>query len=125
MSYEVSYDKQENIILVRAFGEATHEEHRSAQNDCFWLCKDKKCTKVLVDLSDLDTKRSSSGDFFESGECFAQADIDPSTRFAFVVPKDPQSVEDLKFTVTVAENRGRISALFDTVEQAKNWLLGA
>ncbi len=123
MPYKVSYDKKDKIVLVRVFGEATHEDHHSAQNDCFWLCKENKCTRVLIDFHDLDTKRSSAGDCFDSGEYAAQADIAPSTRFAYVLPTDPKSIEDVKFAATVAENRGRISSLFDTVKQAKHWLL--
>jgi hypothetical protein len=123
MPYKVSYDKQNNVVLVYVSGRVTHEEHLSARNDAFRLCKENKCSSMLVDLLHLNTEKSSVTGCFEFGESLARGDILPATRIAHVLPTDPKSIEDVKFTTTVAANRGRITALFETLEQAMQWLL--
>lgn len=123
MPYKVSYDEQNHIVLVQVSGKATHEEHLSAQKEAFRLCKENKCSGILVDLLNLDTEKSSTFGCFSFGESLARGDIPPTTRIAHVLPSDPKSVEDVEFTTTVAANRGRITALFNTLDEAKQWLL--
>jgi hypothetical protein len=123
MPYEVSYDEQNNTVLVQVSGKATHEEHLSARKEAFRLCKENHCSAILVDLLNLDTEKSSTPGCFEFGEALAQGNVSPSTRIANVLPKEPKSADDVKFITTVATNRGRITASFDSIEQAKQWLL--
>lgn len=123
MPYKVSYDEQNNIVLVQVSGKATHEEHLSARKEAFRLCRKNDCSAILVDLLNLDTEKSSTTGCFEFGEALAHGDISPTTHIAHVLPNDLKSVEDVKFTATVAANRGRITASFDSAEQAKQWLL--
>jgi hypothetical protein len=125
MSYKVSYDEPNNIVLVQVSGKATHEEHLSAQKEAFRLCKANKCSVMLVDLLNLNTEKASVAGCYEFGESLAQADISPATRIAHVLPTDPKTVEDVKFTTTVASNRGRITGLFNTLDEAKQWLLNS
>ncbi len=124
MPYKVSYDEENRIVLVRVFGKATHEEHLSAQREAFRLCRENNCSRMLVDLLKLNTEKSSTPGCFDFGESLARGDISPATRIAHVLPKDDsKSIEDVRFTATVAANRGRITGLFDSIEQAKQWLL--
>jgi len=123
MPYKVSYDEQNHIVLVQVSGKATHEEHLSAQKEAFRLCKENKCSAMLVDLLNLNTEKSSVTGCYEFGESLAQGNVSPVTRIAHVMPKDSKSIEDVQFTTTVAANRGRITGLFKTLEQAKQWLL--
>ena len=125
MPYKVSYDEQNKIVVARVFGVATPEDHGSAQEESFRLCREKNSLRVLVDLKDLDTRLSTTLSSFGSGERTAEADIPALTRIAYITPKDPKSAEDLKFATTVAANRGRIIRLFDSAEQAQQWLLEA
>lgn len=79
---------------------------------------------MLGDLHKLDTEKSSTTECFEFGEALAQGDIATATRIAHVLPKDnPKSVKDVRFTATVDANRGRITGLFKTIDEAKQWLL--
>jgi hypothetical protein len=123
MPYKVSYDKQDKIVIVRVFGKAIHDEHRFARKEAFQLCKENNCSGILVDLLDLDTEKSTTLGCYESGESLAQGVVSPTTRIANVLPKDPKSAADVKFTVTVAANRGRITDVFDSIDEAKRWLI--
>jgi hypothetical protein len=123
MPHEVSYDENDKIVLMRAFGKVSPEEHIVARQQAAQLCREKKCLKVLGDLRDLDTEKSSTQDCFEFGESIVLEDIDPDTRLAIVVPRDLDSSQDVQFVSTVASNRGRFLWQFKTVEEAKKWLL--
>ena len=125
MPYKVSYDEPNNVVLVQVSGKATHEEHLSAQKEAFRLCKENKSSAMLVDLLNLNTEKSSVAGCYDFGEFLAQGDISPATRIAHVLPKDPKSIEDIKFTTTVAANRGQITGLFNTIDEAKQWLLNS
>lgn len=123
MPHEVSYDEKDEIVLMRAFGKVSPEEHIVARKEAARLCREKKCLKVLGDMRDLDTEKSSTQDCFDFGESIALEDIDPETRLAVVVPKDLNSGQDVQFVSTVAANRGRFLWQFKTIEEAKEWLL--
>ncbi|MBN1392676.1 MAG: hypothetical protein JW947_07720 [Sedimentisphaerales bacterium] len=126
MPYKVSYDEKDNIVLVKVSGKPIREEHISAQNEAFRLCRENNCQSMLVDLLDLNTENSSTMDCYNFGEILAAADLFPLTRIAHVLPKDDRkSIEDVKFAVTVAANRGRIIEVFNSLEKAKEWLLGS
>jgi hypothetical protein len=122
MPYEVSYDKEDNIVLLRAFGTVTHEEHEAARRQAVQLCSENGCTRILADLLELDTKKSSTQNCFDYGEALAQENISYSTCIAIVLPTDINSIEDIQFATTVAANRGRPTFRFKTVEEAKQWL---
>jgi hypothetical protein len=126
MPYKVSYDEKDNIVLAKVSGKATHEEHISAQKEALRLCRENNCPSLLVDLLDLNTENSTTMGCYNFGEALAAADLSPDTRIAHVQPKnDRKSRADVKFAATVAANRGRIIAIFDSFEKARQWLLGS
>jgi hypothetical protein len=123
MPYEVSFDEQDEIVLLRASGLVTHEEHTAARRQAAQLCRENKSSKILADLRKLDTEKSSTLNCFDYGESLAQENISLSTLIAIVLPTDLGSSEDIEFVATVAANRGRAPLLFKTIEEAKQWLL--
>jgi hypothetical protein len=122
MPYEVSFDEQDKIVLLRASGLVTHKEHTAVRQQAAQLCRERKSSKVLSDLREFDTEKSLTQDCFDYGESLAQ-EIPPSIRIAIVLPIDRDSSEDIEFVSTVATNRGRPPSLFKTIEEAKQWLL--
>jgi hypothetical protein len=122
MPYEVSFDEQDKIVLLRASGLVTHEEHTAARRQAAQLCRERKCSRVLSDLRELDTEKSSTLNCFDYGESLAQ-EVPPSIRIAIVLPTDLDSSEDIEFVSNVAANRGRPTLLVRTIEEAKQWLL--
>ena len=54
--YKVFFDESDRIVKVVMSGKATHEDHLAARNEASHLCGEKNCSKLMVDLSNLDTK---------------------------------------------------------------------
>jgi hypothetical protein len=121
MPYEFSFSERDRIVTVRVSGEVGHDEHCLVLNKAIDLCQKTHCSSVLVDLRELSTKLSSTMDCFEFGESLAKEAL--AVRFAYVVPRDPKSQEDAKFTTTVGVNRGIVCGEFETIEEANKWLL--
>jgi hypothetical protein len=123
MPYEVSFDKHDKIVFLRASGLVTHEEHEAARRQAAQLCRENKCLRILADLQELDTEKSSTLNCFDYGEALAQENIPHLTRIAIVLPTDLDSSMDIQFVSTVSANRGRPTLQFKTIEEAKQWLL--
>jgi len=47
----------------------------------------------------------------------------PTVLIAHVLPTDAKSREDVRFTSTVEANRGRSTGEFETIKEARKWLL--
>lgn len=102
-------------------GSVTHEEHCAAREEAVRLCKSNECSKLLVDLRELCTDRSSTLSCFLFGESLAK---EPQYLcIAHVLPKDPTSAKDIKFTSTVEANRGKSTREFESIAEAERWLL--
>jgi hypothetical protein len=121
MPYKVSFDETDRIIKVQVFGLAAHADHCAARDEAWKFCRENECPRILVDLRKLNTERSSTVDCFSFGQSLAQSS--PGVRFALVMPKQAKSKQDVKFTTTVEANRGVQVQTFDTIEEARKWLL--
>ena len=121
MPYSVSLNKDDGFINVRVSSNATHEEHCAAYDEALRLCQENMCSKILVDLRELDTCQSSKVECFLFGEWVAGSS--KCLRIAHVMPTNKKSKEDVEFTATVEENRGVITGIFGTVDKAKKWLM--
>jgi len=123
MSFIISFDPNDGIVTAKVSGKATHDEHYAARDEALRICRENDCINLLVDLRELLTDRSSAMDCFAFGESFAQ--MSPKARIAHVLPIDAKSREDVKFTSDVCANRGLLTREFETVDQARSWLLAA
>jgi len=121
MARDVSFDENDGIVVVRVSGKATLQEHLAARAESLQLCQEKRCARILVDLRALNTAGGSAADYFGFGTSFPETS--PPIRLAHVLPADARSRRDVVFAATVEANRGRLAAVFDTVEEARDWLL--
>ena len=121
MPCKVSFDKNNDIINVQISGKVTHDDHIAARDEALGLCKKNECYKLLVDLSELNTIRSTTMDCFEFGEELAETT--PFMQIAHVLPADMKSRKDIRFTANVEANRGKSSKVFETIDEARKWLL--
>ena len=121
MPHTVSFDQQNGIIKIRISGDSTKEDHYMARDKALKICQEKGCTKLLVDLRKLNTKTFSVIGCFSFGESVSLKS--PNIQIAHVLPRDAKSREDIKFTSTVEANRGKSTGEFDTMAEAKKWLL--
>lgn len=122
MPYEVSFDESDGIVSVRVSGTASKDDHFAAREKAFRLCKKHGCMKVVVDLRELNTEGLSTAGCFSFGEAVAEAL--PSVRLAHVMPALARARADVRFTSTVESNRGSATREFDTLGEARAWLLG-
>jgi len=123
MAYRVFIDEGGAMVSVSVSGRAEKTEHLAARDEALRLCQEGGCLRLLVNLSDLDTEGISITNCFEFGESLAR--VTPRVVVANILPKNGKSRQDVLFTSTVASNRGLTSREFDTVEEAKSWLLSS
>jgi hypothetical protein len=122
MPYAVSYD-EDGIVVVTYSGSAMLSEHLAAFEAALRLCEERKCLKLLVDFSGLTTSRLSTTESFSFGEVVAKTPI--HLRIAHVLPGHVKASQNVHFASTVESNRGKTTGAFETVEQARDWLLKA
>ena len=122
MPYKVSFHKKDGIVYVKFLGSAVKEDHYAAFEAACQLCKDRSCSRLIVDFSDVRESTLSTLESFTFGEVVANT---PRHLYiAHVLPKHAQARENVNFASTVEANRGKATGEFDTVEQARQWLLG-
>jgi len=122
MPYSVSFDSERNIVNVCVSGLASKEDHFAARDEALLLCKENNCTKLLVDLHELNTSNISTLGCFKFGERLAETS--PTVQIAHILPIDNRAKMDVKFTADVEANRGRPNGVFETIEEARRWLQG-
>jgi len=122
MSYTTSFNKEDEIIEIRISGSATREEHYAALGDAIQLCQENGCAKLLIDLREMLSTRFTTTRCFTFGR--SVADKPPFVRIAHVMPADAKSREDVRFVSTIEANRGIASREFETIDDAKTWLIG-
>lgn len=121
MPYAVTYNQADAIVNVQVSGAATKADHYAARDEALRLCQAHKCTKILVDLRALDTHAISTMGCFTFGESLARTS--PVVWIAHVLPSEARAREDVRFTSTVESNRGKPTGEFETLEEARAWLL--
>lgn len=121
MPYRVSFDIDNRIVNVVVSGAATINDHQAARDESIRLFQQNDCSRLLVDLRELDTTLLSTVECFDFADSFAR--LFPHIQIAQVIPTEAKSREDSKFMNTVAVNRGLLAREFETVEEARKWLL--
>jgi len=121
MPWSAAFDDASGVVSIKVSGQAQPAEHWAAQNEAMRLCREKRCSRLLVDLRELSTVLSTTMDCLDFGQELARKA--PPLRIAHVVPGDARSKADVRFTSTVEANRGVVAREFATVEEARAWLL--
>jgi hypothetical protein len=97
------------------------EDHYAACREALNTCREKSISRLLVDLSGLRSRGFPTPGCLRFGERAAEAL--PGIKVAHVLPADQNLRRDIAFTITVEANRGMPVGEFDTVEDARTWLL--
>jgi hypothetical protein len=121
MPYIVEYDKKNKIVILQFSGDFNKKEHFSARDEASELCKENKCSKLLVDLSNLKVKNLSVFGCFEFGESVAK--LFRCKKIAHVLPPDTKTKEDIDFICTVESNRFGWVEKFENMNKAIEWLI--
>ena len=121
MPFTVAFDPDTRIVMVKVSGRVSPQDHNKARSEALRVGRTNNSLKLLVDLRELITQDSSVMDCFAFGESFPL--LSPIACIAHVLPKDENSKKDVKFTSNVSANRGLLTRDFETVAQAKEWLM--
>jgi hypothetical protein len=121
MSIAISFDPDARIVMVKVSGRVSPQDHNAARSEALRLCRENNTQKLLVDLCELNTEESTVMDCFAFGESFPL--LSPLACIAHVLPTDEKSKKDVRFTSNVSANRGLLIGDFETVDQARNWLM--
>ena len=123
MPYVVETDRDNQTIIARVSGRATHDEHRAAREKAAQSCFDNGFKRLLVDLRNVDTTGVSTPEStFEFGELLAGDARLKNIRIAHLMPKQLLSRIDVDFVASIAEIRGKTTGRFATPEDAMQWL---
>ncbi len=123
MAEGFTIEKRENHIYVRIEAEqASAEFSRQFFSAIAAACQEHNCYNVLGES--FATRPMSTTEAFEHAEIFREVGITPRHRLAWVSHTKPVA-EQARFVELVLKNRGLITGfLFETMEQAHQWLLG-
>jgi hypothetical protein len=121
MPYTVSYDEKSGVVRIQVFGVDKVDDHYSARDEAFELCKKNKCAKLLVDLSKLDIKSRGTFGCFLFGKSVVKKS--PGIKIAHVLPSDVSTRNDIKFIQTAESTQGGCCREFDTINEALHWLI--
>jgi len=124
MPYEVTVDEMNEIILVRVWGFATHNDHLNARSEAAKLCDKHQFKKLLIDLKDLKTgKNVTMMSSFRFGETLIKGVLPVDTMIAHVMPSDSDAHRAVLYATAVAHNQGGTIKEFTAQAEAKKWLL--
>jgi hypothetical protein len=121
MPHSISLDEEKNIIQVTVSGEVDHDEHCIVREDVIEAVHKSKPVGVIVDLRELIVAQDKMIDCYAFGESIAKKLR--GFRIAHVAPSDMRTRQFVKFTSIVESNRGVITAEFETIGEAQEWLL--
>ncbi|MBN2143481.1 MAG: hypothetical protein JW774_02550 [Candidatus Aureabacteria bacterium] len=120
MPYSVSFDEKMGIIGVAVSSPCEKQDHYDAMNRTLELCREHACSRILVDLRHLNTKQFTVTGCYHFGRTLAEQGV--PCKIAHVLPDDGKSKEKVTFTSLVQMNRGVASCVFETMEDAREWL---
>ena len=121
MSFNISFDPDAKIVMAKISGRVSPQDQNTARREALRVCRENNSLKILLDLRELNTQDITVMDCFAFGESFPL--LSPKACIAHVLPIDEKSKKDVKFTSNVSANRGLLTGDFETVDQARSWLM--
>ena len=116
MPETVTVNKELNIIEVRSFGSILTEQLARSVAEVKRIHRETSIDKVFVDTHGL-TSFPGTIDIFEIAKGFPRG-----IRIAVLAVAEQEMKGDLQFAQTVAQNRGVLIRLFESKDEAIEWL---
>lgn len=116
-----SFKQEGNLIYLKIEGLVTLEDGKKMQDETQKFVETTDCDKVLIDI----TKMSHEYKFSEIMQIFGRIpEIFPkNVKHAIVFSKTTFDVAIAKFSEDFSFNRGINIRFFETVEDARSWLI--
>ncbi len=119
MPATIKFNKKDNLIKIRSFGEVTAEDMQKTIEEASKMCRDHGVDKILVDASD-ETSLPSVMSLFEIGSNLVKTEGLKNVKFAVIMSK--KTMTELKFLESVTQNRGGLVEMVSSREEALEWL---
>lgn len=121
MPYSVTYDKKTDCIFVSVEGELTLSLFDSMAEEAARCLNEYGCRRILNDLRNARPTKSVL-DIYTMPERALNLGVVRTVKRALVVGR---TFSEFRFLETVFINQGNIVRLFNSIDEAKQWLLGA
>jgi hypothetical protein len=121
MPHELTYLEEDGIVFTHYIPPTTQEELAEIVEANLTLAAEKGALRFLGDCREL-SNSDPIIDAYELATMLDRLGVDHRSREALVVTPDPTHESTFDFYVTVTSNRGLQVQLFETIEEATNWL---
>ena len=121
MSYALTISKKHSYLHARVKGQNSEENVRRYLEEVVQACKDAKCPRLLIE-EQLEGPRLGTSSVFEIASEGSFKTIGLFSAIAYVDVR--AEGESMRFTETVAVNRGLPIRVFPTATEAEKWLKG-
>ena len=115
-------DEQRQIIQLRLGEHMSVAEHVTARQELVALCRKTGMRRILVDASDL-AERPTPWELFDFAAGWPAILLEAPVVVAGVLPRNEAARQWWRFGEDTAVNRGLISHRFETLEEARAWLV--
>jgi hypothetical protein len=122
VNYEIDITFEGDHVLVRTSGEKNYAVVEEIWSGVSRVCEQHQCFNVLGIANTSQPIEVIEG--YELPAVFAAHNIDHRYRLAWV-ELSPEGVDMIDLVVSILDNRGLPGRRFDTVDEAKAWLLGS
>jgi hypothetical protein len=127
MPYELKFEPDLFIIVVRFYGDSNLQEFLTSRTDTGAECRRQNCDYVLVDMREMKApdENLSLADCFTFSESFQRIDgsrLPPGVIVAGVMPLDSKAREKIEFMALASVNRGAPLKPFHNYDEAIQWL---
>jgi hypothetical protein len=121
MSYKLTYLEEDGIVFTHYIPPTTPAELAEIVKANLELAAEKGALRFLGDCRELPNSEPII-DAYELATMLDRLGVDHRSREALVVTPDPTHASSFDFYVTVTSNRGLQVRLFETIEEATEWL---
>ena len=120
MNYEIDITFEGDHVLVRTAGEKNYAVVEEIWSRIARVCEKHQCFNVLGIANTTQPIEAVEG--YELPGVFAAHNIDQRYRLAWV-ERTPEGVDMIDLVVSILKNRDLPGRRFETVDEAKEWLL--
>jgi hypothetical protein len=102
-----------DIILIRSFGDISHQDLENTLKEVIKVSNEKRIKKILIDAREVNSYPA-SGFIFEFGSKMAGI----LYSFDIAIIPSPKFMKETRFFKTVGNNRGTGMRLYESLEEA-------
>ncbi|MDJ0784009.1 MAG: hypothetical protein QNJ22_18725 [Desulfosarcinaceae bacterium] len=122
MAWDIQYDEQRRIINCVYAGHVNAEDFQAGTLKTIDLAKQHGTHLIFIDDSGLQSAVSTM-EIYDMPPFYDASGARRKSKWAVLLPPDGQIREDVKFYVTICQNRGWYLRAFDDRQAALDWLL--